>query len=79
MLLGSEENLGTLMDVGMNVARFNFSHGDHESHGAVLERLRKMAKVKSRNIGEYSDGVELELLEYCRRLSLASLTQAILS
>ena len=46
----SEESLGTLMDAGMNVARFNFSHGDHEGHGAVLDRLRKVAAIKSRNI-----------------------------
>lgn len=46
----SEENLGKLMDAGMNVARLNFSHGDHEGHGAVLDRLRKAASVKSRNI-----------------------------
>ena len=46
----SEEGLGKLMDAGMNIARFNFSHGDHEGHGAVLERLRKVAKEKSRNI-----------------------------
>jgi pyruvate kinase len=39
----------------MNVARFNFSHGDHVSHGAVLDRLRKMAKVKSRNIAVLLD------------------------
>lgn len=47
----SEENLGTLMDAGMNVARFNFSHGDHAGHGEVLQRLRKVAAHKSRNIG----------------------------
>ena len=29
---------------GMNVARFNFSHGDHEGHGEVLDRLREVAK-----------------------------------
>jgi hypothetical protein len=38
------------MDSGMNVARFNFSHGDHKSHGEVLDRLRKVASEKSRNI-----------------------------
>lgn len=46
----SKENLGKLMDAGMNIARFNFSHGDHNGHGAVLDRLREVAKEKSRNI-----------------------------
>jgi pyruvate kinase len=30
----------------MNVARFNFSHGDHEGHGRVLERLRKVGRSR---------------------------------
>lgn len=46
----SKEGLGKLMDAGMNVARFNFSHGDHAGHGEVLERLRDVAEEKSRNI-----------------------------
>ena len=45
------EQLETLMDAGMDVARFNFSHGDHEGHGKVLERLRTAAQNKNRNIG----------------------------
>jgi pyruvate kinase len=49
----SEENLALLMDSGMNVARFNFSHGDHNGHNEVLQRLRKVAAAKSRNIGTY--------------------------
>jgi pyruvate kinase len=50
----SSESIGILMDSGMNMARFNFSHGDHEAHGQVLDRLREVAKEKSRNIaGEY--------------------------
>eukprot|EP00775_Hariotina_reticulata_P004018 gene4018-4268_t len=40
--------LAELIDAGMNVARFNFSHGDHEGHGAVLERLRKVAADKGK-------------------------------
>ena len=40
----------TLMETGMNVARFNFSHGDHAGHGAVLERVRQAAKNKQRNV-----------------------------
>jgi len=47
------EQLETMMDAGMNVARFNFSHGDHEGHGACLERLRTAAKNKNKNCGTY--------------------------
>lgn len=51
----SLENLGKLMDAGMNVARFNFSHGSHEGHGQVLDRLRQVASEKSRNIAVLLD------------------------
>ena len=51
----SEEGLATLMDAGMNVARFNFSHGDHEGHGKTLARLRKVAGEKGRNIAVLLD------------------------
>lgn len=30
-----------LHPLGMNVARLNFSHGDHETHAATLDRLRE--------------------------------------
>ena len=49
----SEENLATLMDAGMNVARFNFSHGDHAGHNEVLQRLRNDAAQKARNVGTF--------------------------
>ncbi len=32
-----------LIDAGMNTARLNFSHGDHEAHGATLQRIRAAA------------------------------------
>jgi pyruvate kinase len=41
----SEAGLGALMDAGMNVARFNFSHGDHAGHADVLQRLRKVGPI----------------------------------
>ncbi|RLN57419.1 hypothetical protein BBJ29_004053 [Phytophthora kernoviae] len=37
----SVEMLGELLDAGMNVARLNFSHGDHEMHQRSLSNLRE--------------------------------------
>ncbi|KAG6580307.1 Pyruvate kinase [Phytophthora cinnamomi] len=37
----SVEMLGQLLDAGMNVARLNFSHGDHELHQRSLSNLRE--------------------------------------
>ena len=36
----SEEGLGKLMDAGMDVARFNFSHGTHAAHQEVCMYAR---------------------------------------
>jgi pyruvate kinase len=40
------ERLGDLIDAGMNVARFNFSHGDHAGHFACLQRLREALSTR---------------------------------
>jgi len=37
-----ESVLRELMIEGMNVARFNFSHGNHEQHGKTLEKLKHL-------------------------------------
>ena len=37
----SEEKLRELMQAGMNVARFNFSHGTHEEHKKKFDRVVK--------------------------------------
>jgi pyruvate kinase len=39
----SPERLGQLIESGMDVARLNFSHGSHESHGRVIKALREAA------------------------------------
>eukprot|EP00536_Pseudo-nitzschia_multiseries_P011222 jgi/Psemu1/259674/estExt_Genewise1Plus.C_3710026 len=51
----SEEGIAKLIDAGMNVARFNFSHGDHERHQKSLDLLRDVAASKSRNIAVLVD------------------------
>lgn len=45
----SEEMIGKLFDAGMNVSRHNFSHGNHETHRATMERVRAVAKAKKLN------------------------------
>ncbi|MBQ2564304.1 MAG: pyruvate kinase, partial [Oscillospiraceae bacterium] len=38
----NEESIEALIRAGMNCARFNFSHGNHESHLATLNRLKSV-------------------------------------
>lgn len=40
----SEEMLEKLIKAGMNVARLNFSHGDHAEHKARIDRIREVSQ-----------------------------------
>jgi pyruvate kinase len=51
----SEEMLAKLVQNGMNVARFNFSHGTQESHFEVLQRLRAVYAAVSSNAATLLD------------------------
>ncbi|WP_201457041.1 pyruvate kinase [Chlamydia sp. 17-3921] len=42
----SVEMLTKLIDAGMNVARLNFSHGSHESHGETIRILKQLREEK---------------------------------
>merc|ERR1719229_1308679 len=35
-----------LFDAGLNICRLNFSHGDHQAHGATVKRIREAAKQR---------------------------------
>src|SRR6476469_1232190 len=47
---GSEAVLRDLMRLGMDVARLNFSHGTHEEHARMIDRLRRAAEREGRSI-----------------------------
>ena len=46
----SESTIRDLMHLGMEVARLNFSHGSHEEHARVIDRLRKVSEKEGRTI-----------------------------
>ena len=63
--------LRQLMENGMNVARFNFSHGDYEEHKGRYDKLRTLSqeldlpiaamldtKGPEIRLGEFKNGVE---------------------
>ncbi len=65
----SEEMLEKMLRAGMDVARMNFSHGDHESHKKTLDTFRKVrdglglpaavmldTKGPEIRIGDFADG-----------------------
>ena len=62
----SEEKLKELIHAGMNVARFNFSHGTHEEHEAKFTRLRRVRIELNRPIGTLLDtkGPEIRLKNF---------------
>lgn len=47
---GGEPMLRELMQLGMDVARLNFSHGSHADHARSIENLRRIANDEGRTI-----------------------------
>lgn len=40
----SPKMLKEMYNAGMNIARFNMSHGDHQSHGEIMDRVHELNK-----------------------------------
>ena len=40
-----EDTLARMIHAGMNVARFNFSHGTHEEHRARMDLVKKVRRT----------------------------------
>ena len=62
----SEEMLRQLIDAGMNVARFNFSHGTHEEHKEKFKRLVRLRREMGVPVATLMDtkGPEIRLRDF---------------
>ncbi len=49
------ERLRALIEAGMNVARLNFSHGEHADHGRRYQEVRKAAQQSGKNVATLAD------------------------
>lgn len=48
-------SIGALIDAGMDVARLNFSHGDHETHARNIRTVRELAEKKGKSVAILQD------------------------
>jgi pyruvate kinase len=50
-----QERLERMIEHGMDVARLNFSHGSHDEHAAVLDRIRAVGRQLGRAVAVLQD------------------------
>ena len=62
----SDDVLRLLIENGMNVARQNFSHGDHASHKVTHDQVMRIAKEMGRPVATLLDtkGPEVRLKKF---------------
>lgn len=46
----SKETLTKMLDLGMNVCRLNFSHGDYEEHAARIKTIKEVREENGKNL-----------------------------
>ena len=68
------ERISALVEGGMNVARLNMSHGDHEGHAAVIGHLRTAAEDLGRPLAILADlaGPKIRVGELSAPMEFAS-------
>jgi pyruvate kinase len=64
--VGSEARIRALIEAGIDVARLNFSHGDHEFHRALADWVRAASKETGRTVALMQDiqGPKLRVGEF---------------
>lgn len=68
----SEEMLSELIKAGMNAARLNFSHGDHEEHGNRMDLIKKLRTKYNKPIAIVLDtkGPEIRTKDFAEKVEL---------
>ena len=63
----STEMIEKMVEAGMNVVRLNFSHGTHEEHGEVIERIKEVRERLNVPLAIMLDtkGPEIRLGKFC--------------
>jgi pyruvate kinase len=76
----SLDGLRALIDAGMDVARFNFSHGTHPDHGARLQRLRQASDLERKSVAALQDlcGPKIRTGTFAAKFDLPSGTDVTL-
>lgn len=78
----SPEMLSMLVDAGMNVARLNMSHGDHDEHGARIKNIRDVSEKLSKPISILLDlsGPKIRTGEYTtERITIEKGSEVVLT
>ena len=62
---GSEKMIEALITNGMDVARLNFSHGDHAFHGDIIKKIRKASIKLQKHVSILQDlqGIKIRVGE----------------
>ena len=72
----NDDTIREMIKAGMNVARFNFSHGSYEEHHGRIERVKRIAEELDTPIGILLDtkGPEIRtgLLEDHKKITVAA-------
>ncbi len=51
----SEEMIGALLDAGLDAVRLNFSHGSHDDHAIVYNRVREQSSIRRKPVAVLGD------------------------
>lgn len=67
-----KEILAELMKAGMSAARLNFSHGDHEEHGARIREIKQLRKELNKQVAIVLDtkGPEIRTKDFDGKVEL---------